>query len=83
MWTSFLVSMARVLVESSKRYEKDTYTIVHTFIITELCPAMAPITLIVSCTNTTVTPGNLNFMSSAEVRVYNIPHKFQDYNCKS
>ena len=34
------------------------------------------ITLIISCTNTTVTPGNLNFKSSAEVGVYNVPYKF-------
>ena len=35
------------------------------------------ITLIVSCTNTTVTPGNLNFISSAGVEVHSIPSKFQ------
>ena len=42
------------------------------------------ITLIVSCTNTTVTPRNLNFISSAGMEVYSIPSKFQtDCSCQS
>ena len=42
------------------------------------------ITLIVSCTNTTIIPGNLNFILSAGVEVYSIPSKFQtDCSCKS
>ena len=39
------------------------------------------VTLIVSCANATTTPGNKNFMSSAEVGVYNIPSKFALISC--
>ena len=42
------------------------------------------ITLIVSFTDTTVAPGNLNIISSVSMEVYDGPSEFQkDYICKS